>query len=61
MLLRLARMSPDSFRDIAEAWEINSRWWPQIMSGTIPQPVWETLADRALDEVGIKEESKPQL
>jgi hypothetical protein len=54
MLLGLGRVSPDALGHAAEAWGISRREWQSILDGTIPRSVWERLAERALDEVGME-------
>jgi hypothetical protein len=50
-MLRLARTSPDGLRVMAETIGIPQEEWTQLLTGTIPPGVWDTLADRALDQV----------
>ncbi len=50
-LLRLARTSPDSLRVMAETMGLPQQQWPQILTGVIPDGVWDVLAGHALDQI----------
>jgi hypothetical protein len=50
-MLQLARTSPDALRVLAEQLRIPREQWSQVLTGMIPDEVWDTLAARALDQV----------
>jgi hypothetical protein len=50
-MLQLARTSPDALRVMAEQLKIPQDQWSQLLTGTITDEVWDTLAARALDQV----------